>query len=104
MTIDRCFYCLSKDDVGAIELKHCFGIKTCPKCYDKAIRDTNAFMHREGLVSATHPALKEFTDLLMDKFPVRRSSGLVELGWSLDTTRHLFYDTATEVWLVPVVQ
>ena len=111
MVPDNCLYCYSEIDVKSFEIRHSYGIKACLSCYVYAERDSNAFMHREGIIpvdyAMEHHALKDFTNILLKEFHVKRSSGLIEVGWTLDTgskiNRKFFvYDTATKVWLIPV--
>jgi len=107
---DNCFYC-NETHVRSFEIRHNYGIKACFRCGRYAVRDINAFMHREGIIpvdyAMEHNTLKDFTNVLLEEFHVKRSSGVIEIGWTLDTgsklNRKFFvYDTATKVWLIPV--
>jgi len=111
MTPNTCFYCFDTDGLDIFEISHCLGLKACCKCYGSAIRDSNAFMHREGLVplkyAMKHAELSKFTEALLPSFPVRRSNGFIEGGWSLYAgysriPKFIVYDAHSQNWLIPV--
>ena len=88
MTRSECFYCFAPEGAHCAQVDYNFGIKSCDFHYTSAVRDCNAFMHREKIVplerALSHPLLKPFFDLLPKKFPVLRTSGVVELDWTLN--------------------
>jgi hypothetical protein len=45
----ECFYC-GADDTGVETVNRLFGIKFCEIHKIRAIRDTNAYLHRQGFV------------------------------------------------------
>ena len=83
-----CFYCGSKEesDIYQTEVFHLLGIRHCTAHSADAVRDCNAYKHREFIVSMEdardHPVLAPFLTTLDDgTIPIRRSSGVLEKGW-----------------------
>ena len=88
MTRCECFYCFGPEGERCAQIDYNFGIKSCDFHYTSAVRDCNAYLHRERFVplhkAVKHPLLKPFFDLLPKQFPVLRSSGAVDLDWSVN--------------------
>jgi len=88
MTRCECFYCFAPEGAHCAEVDYNFGIKSCDFHYSTAVRDCNAYLHRERFVpmnrAVTHPLLKPFFDMLPKTFPVLRSSGVIDRDWSLN--------------------
>ena len=90
MTQVSCFYCNAND--SRIEsIYWLFGLKACPTHTQAAIRDCNAYLHEEKMVkiedALRHPVLGRFLISLLklpNGFPVIRTSGEVQPGWTLD--------------------
>jgi hypothetical protein len=90
MTQVSCFYC-NADDSRIESIYWLFGLKACPTHTQAAIRDCNAYLHEEKMVkiedALRHPVLGRFLISLLklqNGFPVIRTSGEVQPGWSLD--------------------
>ena len=85
MTFQRCDYCGQKNTAEETVM-HLFGIKTCNEHIRLAKKDCEAYMHEMNIVKISDavkmPVLKEFFEYL-DEFPVKRTSGLIENGWSI---------------------
>jgi hypothetical protein len=90
MTQVSCFYC-NADDSRIESIYWLFGLKACPDHRQAAIRDCNAYLHEEKMVkiedALRHPVLGRFLISLLklpNGFPVIRTSGEVQPGWTLD--------------------
>ena len=90
MTQVSCFYC-NADDSRIESIYWLFGLKACSTHTQAAIRDCNAYLHEEKMVkiedALRHPVLGRFLISLLklqNGFPVIRTSGEVQPGWSLD--------------------
>jgi len=90
MTQVSCFYC-NADDSRIESIYWLFGLKACPIHTQAAIRDCNAYLHEEKMVkiedALRHPVLSRFLISLLklpNGFPVIRTSGEVQPGWTLD--------------------
>ena len=94
MTRMCCFYCNGQQD-KILCVGNRMGLKTCAIHNGWANRDCNAWMAKEQVVRLSdarrHPSLKPFLALLDEGFSVRRSSGLVESGWLLQSPLHFLY-------------
>jgi len=105
MTTSACFYC------GAVQAKwtvieYLFGLNACSSHAAAALRDCRAYMHEKKMVKFSdaykHPILGSFLKMLKDVlFPVLRSSGDLQEGWSLNTFDTFIMHTDGE-WMVPV--
>jgi hypothetical protein len=91
MTPMICFYCGQEQaKIGKGILYHLFGIKHCDNHVINAIRDCNAYQHREDLLvmdKIENPEILKFIDLLdgfPDGFSVERSSGEIQPGWKIN--------------------
>ena len=85
-----------------------FGIKFCESHEGSAERDIKAYMHHRGLVkmedAVKHPALSAVFAALSDKFPVKRTNGEIQDGWSLDyglNVNPTFVKRTNNLWTVP---
>jgi hypothetical protein len=113
LTRSECFYCFASEGDKCFTIWDNFGIKTCNIHYLLSIRDCNAYMHRtkvvliqdlKGLVE-----LKPYLDVILNDFPIKRSSGLIDDGWRLDVgtswdKQIIQYDSVADDWIIPVKQ
>ena len=108
MTPTSCFYC-GAPDAKWETIRRLFGLKHCVKHTPSAKRDCKAYMHKEKVVAFhhayKHSILGPFLDILKNlKFPVLRSSGEFQDGWTLQ--EELTQDTLIEYhdgeWKIPV--
>ena len=94
MTRMCCFYCNgSQDKVLCVGDR--MGLKTCAIHNGWANRDCNAWMAKEQVVRLSdarrHPGLKPFLEAAVEGFSVRRSNGIVESGWTLQSPIQFLY-------------
>lgn len=111
MTRSACFYC-GAPDTGWEEIEYLFGLKCCSLHETAAFRDCRAYLHEKKMVmfddAYKHPILGAFLQMLKGvSFPVLRSSGELQTGWTLNDntfTKDTFilYDTSVGDWVVPV--
>jgi len=111
MTPMVCFYCgQEQSKIGKGTLYHLFGIKHCDNHVINAIRDCNAYQHRENLLvmdKIKNPEILKFIDLLdrlPEGFSVERSNGEIQTGWKIN--KGYFYEPAfiTKIngyWTIP---
>jgi hypothetical protein len=111
MTPMICFYCGQEQaKIGKGILYHLFGIKHCDNHVINAIRDCNAYQHRENLLvmdKMKNPEILKFIDLLdrlPEGFSVERSNGEIQTGWKIN--KGYFYEPAfiTKIngyWTIP---
>ena len=109
MTRSECFYCFAPEGVHCAQVDYNFGIKSCDYHYSTAVRDCNAYLHREKIVpvdrALKHPKRVSFFDNLPKTFPVLRSSGVVELDWALNEGNYPYIENlsyTTDSWSLPV--
>jgi len=85
MTFEECEYC-GQTNTAQETVMYLFGIKTCNEHIRLAKKDCEAYMHERKMVKINDalrtPVLKEFFEYL-DEFPVKRTSGVIENGWSI---------------------
>uniref|UniRef100_A0A6C0KW42 Uncharacterized protein n=1 Tax=viral metagenome TaxID=1070528 RepID=A0A6C0KW42_9ZZZZ len=88
MTRMCCFYCNGPQD-NIICVGDRMGLKTCTHHSGWANRDCNAWLAKEQVVRLSdarrHPGLKPFVEEADKGFSVRRTSGVIESGWTLQT-------------------
>jgi hypothetical protein len=89
MTPISCFYCGASDTVSFETIDYLFGLKACALHKAAAIRDCKAYLHEEKMVRfkdvLDHPVIGPFINALKGiQFPVLRSSGEFQDGWTLD--------------------
>jgi hypothetical protein len=112
MTRSECFYCFGPEGERTHTIIHCFGIKSCNVHYPMSIRDCNAYLHREHMVSlydaVKMPIFKNFFDIIKNGFVVKRSNGIIETGWSImidnnqcEQYHHIIRKNADN-WIIPV--
>lgn len=86
MTLNECFYCGSEDP-NFIQIERLFGLKACDIHKKSAIRDCNAYMHREKIVkfndAVNNSIINELIKELQNEFSIIRSNGNIESGWTL---------------------
>ena len=111
MTPMICFYCgQEQSKIGKGTLYHLFGIKHCDNHVTNAIRDCNAYQHRENLLvmdKIKNPEILKFIDSLdglPEGFSVERSNGEIQTGWKIN--KGYFYEPAfiTKIngyWTIP---
>jgi len=70
-------------------------------------------MHRTGIVLLrdlkTIEALQPYISTILSVFPIKRTSGLIDDGWTLDVgeiwnSQTMKYDRAKDEWIIPVKQ
>lgn len=87
MTRSECSYCFGPEGEKTHTIIYCFGIRSCNVHYPMSIRDCNAYLHREHIVSLVDaikmPIFKNFFDIIKNGFLVKRSNGIIESGWSI---------------------
>jgi hypothetical protein len=111
MTPMICFYCGQEQaKIGKGTLYHLFGIKHCENHAINAIRDCNAYQHRENLLvmeKIEDPEILKFIDLLngiSGGFSIERSSGEIQPGWKIN--KGYFHEPAFIIkidgyWTIP---
>jgi hypothetical protein len=86
MTYQRCDYC-GQDDTQYSGISYNFGIKSCDIHYSLAKRDCNAYLHSNMLVRLSdtdgNPILKTFMEKMKTPFKVKRTSGMIQDGWTV---------------------
>jgi len=90
MTRTSCFYC-GASNASWHTITRLFGLKHCQHHKSSAVRDCRAYLHEEKHVhfrdAFRHPILGPFLTALKDLengFPVLRSSGEIQPGWTLN--------------------
>ena len=110
MTAVKCFYCDSPD-ATMHEIEWLFGIKHCLEHKASAVRDCRAYLHEEKQVdmrdAMSHPILGKFLQSIAEvEFPVLRSSGELQPGWSVRQSAYgrdyLFIAYHNGEWVLPV--
>jgi len=85
MTTNTCFYC-DAPSTSFYTIERLFGLKHCDLHKEVARRDCRAHLHKEKTVdmrdAQSHPILGEFINALQTPFPVFRSSGELQEGWT----------------------
>jgi len=113
LTRAECFYCFASEGDKCFTIGDNFGIKTCNIHYLLSIRDCNAYMHRTGVVLLRDlkniEALQPYISTILSVFPIKRSSGLIDDGWTLDVgeiwnSQTMKYDRTKGEWIIPVKQ
>ena len=111
MTPIICFYCgQEQSKIAQGILYHLFGIKHCDNHVINAIRDCNAYQHRENLLvmdKIKNPEILKFIDLLdglPEGFSVERSNGEIQSGWKIN--KGYFHEPAFIIkingyWTIP---
>jgi hypothetical protein len=104
----ECFYCLEKEGARCCEIMNSFGIISCDRHYEASVRDCNAYMHREKMVSTIHAMYSDktqpFFSILEKGFTVKRTSGVYENDWVVNTRypSYILFDTEIDNWTIPV--
>jgi len=105
-----CFYCgkSNKNDEYTFGIQ--IGIRYCSEHELDAKRDSRAYLHHQKKVrtrhALVHPILGPFLELLKTDTHIRRTSGAIENGWTL---QHEFYSDQTTLnymddsWSVPMI-
>jgi len=113
MTRSECFYCFGEEGVKCYTISNNYGIKSCNQHFASSVRDCKAFMYRNGFVRINDIYKMEqfapFFDYLKDGFSVKRASGLIEPGWSLNlgygcAKELIKYDESVGKWIIPVMK
>ena len=113
LTRAECFYCFASEGDKCFTIWHNFGIKTCDNHFLLSIRDCNAYMHRTGVVLMRdlqeRVDLKPYFGAILNDFPIKRTSGLIDDGWSLNVgtsweSEIMKYDLVAADWIVPIKQ
>jgi len=84
------------------------GIMHCATHKPEAVRDCNRFLHEAGQVrlidARRHPLLITFFAAIPQSFSVRRTGGILDLGWAvpLEGGCTLLRRTLEGEWLFPV--
>ena len=112
MTQLECFYCFESENMRCYEISHCFGIKACDTHYNLAIRDCNAYMHKEGIVSIQdiikNVEFEQFFKSLLSEFKITQTANdATEDGWFIDRgefydPRFIIYDSNFKTWFIPI--
>lgn len=108
MTPSECFYCFGQEGIYCSRISFNFGIKSCRNHYNTSIRDCKAYMHRNHIVRIIDiiKVCESFFELLKMGFPVLRSNGCIEEGWTIceDSYEHelIDYDNTHDEWTIPV--
>lgn len=107
MTTLNCFYCGAADNVLFETIDYLFGLKACALHRRAAIRDCKAYLHEEKIVRfqdvLNHPVIGPFIDTLkVIQFPVLRSSGEFQAGWTLDMNTQSCIRYYDGEWVIPV--
>ena len=87
MTVAACFYCGNPEE-SYMCIEWMFGLKHCKNHKEAAVRDCKAYMHENKLVTFRyadeHPILGPFLKMMEQEFPVLRSNGEFQPGWTLN--------------------
>ena len=81
LTHPLCDYCEKPEKNQALICDN-FGIKTCEEHYELGKRDCETYMHLNNMIHLQD--VKQLVDALPETFCVKRSSGEIQDGWSLD--------------------
>ena len=109
----ECAYCGSTgDDIFDAQVyDHTFGIRHCSAHSIDAKRDVRAYLHTVNRVRISdvllHPVLGNFLDYFKSPVSIRRTSGLVDGGWTLNMPewRNQTLIGLTEgEWYMPLIQ
>jgi len=108
MTTDTCFYC-DAPCTSFYTIERLFGLKCCDIHKQVARRDCRAHLHKEKFVSMrdaqTHPILGKFLGALQTPFPVLRSNGELQDGWTLrnyNPWEYTYISYHDGEWVLPV--
>lgn len=86
MTYESCDYC-GQNNTQYSGVFQNFGIKSCDIHYSLAKRDCNAYLHSNMLVRLSdtygNPVLRTFMEKMKTPFKVKRTSGLLQDGWTV---------------------
>lgn len=82
LTYTRCDYC-EKADERSVLIYENFGIKTCVPHYDLGKRDCDSYLYLNKMIHLQD--VKQLVDALPETFPVKRTSGEMQDGWSVDS-------------------
>ena len=113
LTRAECFYCFAPDGNKCFTIWDNFGIKTCTVHYPLSIRDCKAYMHREKVVLMCDlkriEELQPYLDFILEGFPIKRTSGVIDDGWNLNLgdswgSETMRYNKTKEEWIIPVKQ
>jgi hypothetical protein len=84
-----CEYC-QQPDTRYVTIDHLFGIISCDAHYDWALRDCRAYMHLNGIVLLRDAKKVDILSALIEEliakntlFHIKRTSGVIETGWSV---------------------
>jgi hypothetical protein len=110
MTPMACFYCGAPDSHFQ-ETERLFGLKHCAMHKAAAIRDCRAYLHTTKTVkmkdACAHPIVGQLMTLVkgLVGFPVLRSSGVYQDGWTLNTSKFAYNTNlvCTDEWMIPVI-
>jgi len=110
MTTITCFYC-GAPDTQFQETERLFGLKHCAIHKAAAIRDCKAYLHTSKAVTMkdafAHPIVGQLMTLVKELvgFPVLRSSGVYQDGWTLNTNQFAYNTNlvCTDEWMIPVI-
>jgi hypothetical protein len=105
-----CFYCGKESERDEYSTGQHIGIRYCTDHKSDAHRDVRAYLHRVKKVrtqhALVHPILGSFLNLLKQNTYIRRTSGAIEDGWTLQheawsdcSTLNVIEDT----WFVPMI-
>ena len=104
-----CFYC-GKESEHDERTSSQFGIRYCTDHKSDAHRDVRAYLHRVKKVrtqhALVHPILGPFLNLLKTDTHIRRTSGAIENGWTLQHEAWSDYSTLNvieDTWFVPMI-
>lgn len=81
LTYMRCDYC-EKEDTKCCIIYDNFGIKTCDDHYELGKRDCKYYLQSNDMIHLQD--VQQLVDALPKSFPILRSSGEMQDGWSLD--------------------
>jgi hypothetical protein len=109
----ECTYCGSTgDDIFDAQVyDHTFGIRHCSDHSIDAKRDVRAYLHTVNRVRISdvlnHPVLSGFLELFKSPISIRRTSGLIDGGWTLNMPKwrdETVLGLSEGEWYMPLIQ
>lgn len=99
LTYARCDYCEKQDQKQAL-IYDDFGIKTCDDHYELGKRDCDSYLYLNNMIHLQD--VKQLVDALPETFSVKRTSGEMQDGWSVDLNNPYLKKVDGE-WHVPCI-
>lgn len=99
LTYAKCDYCEKPNQRDALICEN-FGIKTCEEHYELGKRDCDSYLYLNNMIHLQD--VKQLVDALPETFSIKRTSGEMQDGWSIDLNNPYIRKIDGE-WYLPCI-